>query len=67
MKKQKFIFKLSKTVSSESYQSEQESSTPLLKLAHEDHRHFVLEQEKNVVETQMMKNHNSGLQQKEVL
>ncbi|AJU73893.1 Iwr1p [Saccharomyces cerevisiae YJM693] len=46
VKKQKFIFKLSKTVSSESYQSEQESSTPLLKLAHEDHRHFVLEQRK---------------------
>lgn len=33
-------------MSSESYQSEQESSTPLLKLAHEDHRHFVLEQRK---------------------
>lgn len=44
VKKQRFIFKLSKTVSPESYQSEQESSTPLLKLAHEDHRHFVLEQ-----------------------
>ena len=33
-------------MSPESYQSEQESSTPLLKLAHEDHRHFVLEQRK---------------------
>ncbi|CAI4059394.1 hypothetical protein SUVZ_04G1290 [Saccharomyces uvarum] len=46
VKKQRFIFKLSKTVSSESYQSEQESSTPLLKLVHEDHRHFVLEQKR---------------------
>ncbi|QHS72123.1 Iwr1p [Saccharomyces paradoxus] len=46
VKKQRFIFKLSKTVSPESYQSEQEFSTPLLKLAHEDHRHFVLEQKK---------------------
>lgn len=33
-------------MSPESYQSEQEFSTPLLKLAHEDHRHFVLEQKK---------------------
>lgn len=39
-----FIFKLTKTVNPSSYESEQEASTPLLKLSNVDNRHFVLEQ-----------------------
>lgn len=46
VKRGKFIFKLARTVNPDSYETCDESFTPLLKLAASDHRHFVLEQEK---------------------
>ncbi|CCD23369.1 Iwr1p NDAI_0B03350 [Naumovozyma dairenensis CBS 421] len=45
-KRTKFMFRLTKTVNPNSYQSEHESTTPLLKLSATDNRHFVLEQKK---------------------
>ncbi|CAR28612.1 hypothetical protein ZYGR_0S02460 [Zygosaccharomyces rouxii] len=44
-KKGRFIFKLARTVNSDSYENADEALTPLLKLAANDHRHFVLERE----------------------
>ncbi|GCF00515.1 hypothetical protein ZYGM_001344 [Zygosaccharomyces mellis] len=44
-KKGRFIFKLTRTVDSNSYENTDEALTPLLKLAANDHRHFVLERE----------------------
>lgn len=46
VKRGKFIFKLARTVNPDAYETNDESFTPLLKLAASDHRHFVLEQEK---------------------
>ncbi|GAV55019.1 hypothetical protein ZYGR_0AS03420 [Zygosaccharomyces rouxii] len=44
-KKGRFFFKLTRTVDSDSYENTDEALTPLLKLATNDHRHFVLERE----------------------
>ncbi|CCF56120.1 hypothetical protein KAFR_0A06850 [Kazachstania africana CBS 2517] len=45
-KKAKFVFKLTKTVYQQSYEKEEESYTPLLKLSNDNsgNKHFVLEQ-----------------------
>ncbi|AQZ10699.1 IWR1 (YDL115C) [Zygosaccharomyces parabailii] len=45
-KKGRFIFKLSKTINSNTYETEDEFFTPLLKLSTDDHRHFVLERQR---------------------
>ncbi|AQZ14998.1 IWR1 (YDL115C) [Zygosaccharomyces parabailii] len=45
-KKGRFIFKLSKTVNSNTYETAEEFVTPLLKLSTNDHRHFVLERQR---------------------
>lgn len=37
------MFQLTKTVNQQTYESSEENTTPLLKLAADDHRHFVLE------------------------
>lgn len=45
IKRGRFLFKLTRTVDHENYESSKEEPTPLLKLA-EERRHFVLEQKK---------------------
>lgn len=45
VKRGRFLFKLTRTVNQETYESSKEDPTPLLKLA-EERRHFVLEQKK---------------------
>lgn len=44
MKKGRFLFQLTKTINQQAYEPTDEENTPLLKLAADDHRHFVLEQ-----------------------
>lgn len=43
MKKGKFLFQLTRTVNEQAYESTSEETTPLLKLAADGRRHFVLE------------------------
>lgn len=44
VKRGKFMFKLTRTVATQFYKNDTAVTTPLLKLADNDHRHFVLEQ-----------------------